>query len=77
MNFKSLKGTAAKLLTVGLLAGAVVLAAPAKANAQEVVVFAGPHYGYHYDRFRAEEFRRHDWRFDHRFDHRYDRRFYR
>ena len=71
------KGITAKLLTAGLLAGAVALAVPAKANAQEVVVFArNPHPVFvRYDRFRHEEFRRD--RFDRRFDHRFDRRYYR
>ena len=59
MNLKSML---AKGMTVGLLAGAVALAAPAKANAAVVVVGVGaPYYGRagYYERLRIEEARRH------------------
>jgi hypothetical protein len=61
MNLKSML---AKGMTVGLLAGAVALAAPAKANAA-VVVVGYPHSVYrpgypdYYARLRFEEARRH------------------
>ncbi len=86
MKVQSMQGTVAKLLTAGFLAGAVALAVPATANAQEVLFAGNPHpvlAGYYhdrrfeYDRFRAGEFRRHEeWRRE-RFDRRFDRRFYR
>jgi hypothetical protein len=95
MNIKSLashvkQGTVAKLLTAGLLAGAFALALPGRADAQQAVVFVGtPHpvfaryerdRRFDYDRVRAEQFRREEWRHDQRFhrshfDH--ERRFYR
>lgn len=59
MNLKSM---VAKGMTVGLLAGAVALAAPAKANAAVVVRVGYPHYVYapdYYARLRFEEARRH------------------
>lgn len=51
----------AKLLTVGLLAGAVAVFTPTKAQAQEVFVGNG-HYARHnfYERQRIEAFRRHE-----------------
>ena len=60
-RFGSVKAMVAKVLTVGFLAGAVVMFAPAKAQAQEI--FIG--HGYHarrgfYERPRVEAFRRHD-----------------
>ena len=68
MTIKNVKAMMVKGVTVGLLAGAVVLAAPAKANA-EVVVGVGfgapyhgaPYYGRagYYERLRIEEARRH------------------
>ncbi len=52
-----------KGVTVGLLAGAVALATPAKANAAVVVGvgFGAPYYGRagYYERLRIEEARRH------------------
>jgi hypothetical protein len=63
MTIKNVKGMLAKGVTVALLAGAVVLAAPAKANAEVVVGvgFGAPFYGRpgYYDRVRIEEARRH------------------
>ena len=60
-----MKAMVAKLMTVGLLAGAFVMAAPAKADAQQfgVVVEAGyPHLDYsqrgYYERQRIEQERR-------------------
>jgi hypothetical protein len=66
MKFANVKSMVMKGVTVGLLAGAVALAAPAKANA-EVVVGIGfgapyyPNYGRaaYYERLRIEEARRH------------------
>jgi len=83
-NLATVKGVVAKVLTVGLLAGAVVMFTPTKAQAQEVIVAPG-FYARHdfYERERIEAVRRHDaWvrtedarRFRHeRFDH---DRFYR
>jgi hypothetical protein len=49
MKLTSVKSMLVKGVTVGLLAGAVALAAPAKANAEVVVgVGFGPHYAYGY-----------------------------
>jgi hypothetical protein len=62
MKLTSVKSMMMKGVTVGLLAGAVALAAPAKANAAVVVVGVGaPYYsrpGY-YERVRIEDARRH------------------
>jgi hypothetical protein len=63
MKLANIKSMLMKGVTVGLLAGAVVLAAPAKGNA-EVVVRVGPgapYYGRpgYYERVRIEEARRH------------------
>ena len=57
----SVKGMVAKVLTVGFLAGAMVMFAPAKAQAQEVVVGVGAPYARHdfYERERLQEFHRH------------------
>lgn len=61
----NVKGLVAKVLTVGLLTGAVAMVAPQKAEAQQIYVQGG--YGYaqdgygregYYERERAEEFRR-------------------
>ena len=79
MKLTNVKSIVKKGVTVGLLAGAVALAAPAKANA-EVVVGIGvraPYYnraGY-YERLRIEEARRHEaWvRAHERFYHGYRR----
>ena len=50
MKLTSVKSMLVKGVTVGVLAGAVVLAAPAKANAEVVVGvgFGSPHYAYGY-----------------------------
>ena len=64
MKSTSVKTTVAKMVTVGLLAGAFVLAAPAKAQAQVSVgvQFGYPvQYGYgpgYYDHLRYEQARR-------------------
>jgi hypothetical protein len=57
----NVNGMVAKVLTVGFLAGAVVLFAPEKAQAQEVFIGGGP-YARHdlYERERIEAFRRHE-----------------
>ncbi len=74
MNIASAKAVVAKVLTVGFLAGAVVLFAPAKAQAQEVFVGNGFHSRHRfYERQRIEAYRRHEafvrerefWRFHH------------
>jgi hypothetical protein len=64
MKITNVKAMVAKAVTVTLLAGAVALAVPAKADAQEVaVVRVGyPHYYYgpdHYAQLRFEQERRH------------------
>jgi hypothetical protein len=83
MKITNVKAMVAKGVTVGLLAGAFVLAAPAKANAQQVaVVRVGypQHYGYYgpdyYARLRFERERRHaEWVRAHQFDrYHYDHR---
>ncbi len=66
MKIANVKSMVIKGVTVGLLAGAVVLAAP-KAEAQVVVAagFGAPYYGSnygraaYYERLRIEEARRH------------------
>jgi hypothetical protein len=66
MKSTNVKSMVAKVMTVGLLAGAVVLAAPAKAQAQIAVgVQLGyPQYGYqqrgYYDHERQEAIARHE-----------------
>lgn len=70
MKLTNAKSMVKKGLTVGLLAGAVALAAPAKANAEVVIgVGVAPYVGYHgpiyygpgyYERLRIEELRRHE-----------------
>jgi hypothetical protein len=67
MKITNVKAMVAKGLTVGLLAGAFVLAAPAKADAQRVVVgveVGYPHNDYarrdYYDHARFEQERRHE-----------------
>jgi len=74
MTIPSVKAIAAKVLTVGFLAGAFVMATAPKAQAEQVLMTVGyPHYEYvrhdGYDRRRAAECRhprefRHDrgWR---------------
>jgi hypothetical protein len=60
MKITNVKAMVAKGVTVGLLAGAFVLAAPAKA--QVVVQVGYPHYVYgpdYYARLRFDEARRH------------------
>jgi hypothetical protein len=61
MKFANVKKMVAKVLTVGLLAGAVVSFAPEKAQAQAVFVGNG-YYARHdfYERERIEAFRRHE-----------------
>ena len=64
MTISNVKAMVAKVLTAGVLAGAVMMAAPAKADAQAVrfgVQVGYPQYGYyHYDHIRRDEYRRHD-----------------
>lgn len=61
MKIANVKAMVAKVLTVGFLAGAVVMAAPTKAQAQEVFVRDG-YYARHnfYERERIEAYRRHE-----------------
>jgi hypothetical protein len=63
MKLAKSKSVFVKGITLGLLAGAVALAAPAKANAEVVVGvgFGAPYYGRpgYYERRRIEEARRH------------------
>src|SRR5271155_1347548 len=63
MKLTSVKSMMMKGVTVGLLAAAVAMAAPAKANAEVVVGvgFGAPYYGRpgYYERGRIEEARRH------------------
>jgi hypothetical protein len=66
MKITNVKAMVAKGVTVGLLAGAFVLAAPAKANAQQSAVgvqVGYPYHGYYgpdyYARLRFEQERRH------------------
>jgi hypothetical protein len=67
MKITNVKAMVAKGVTVGLLAGAFVLAAPAKADAQQFAVgvqVGYSQYGYarrdHYDHHRFEQERRHE-----------------
>lgn len=61
MTIANLKGIVAKVLTVGVLAGAVVMAAPTKAQAQAVFVGDGYNARHNfYERERIEAFRRHE-----------------
>jgi hypothetical protein len=67
MKCTKVKAMVAKGVTVGLLAGAFVLAAPAKADAQQFAVgvqVGYPHYDYarrdYYDHLRFEQERRHE-----------------
>jgi hypothetical protein len=84
MKSTNVKSLIAKVMTVGLLAGAVVLAAPAKAEAQGVAFglqVGYPHYDYsRRDAFefqrreairRQEEIRRAEWLRAHRFHDRF------
>jgi hypothetical protein len=66
MKLTNLKSMFAKVATIGVVAGAIAMAAPAKADAQVVVGvgFGYPHHGYYYGpdyyaRLRMEEARRH------------------
>ena len=76
MKSTNVKAMVAKVMMVGLLAGAFVMAAPAKADAQQfgtVVEVGYPHYDYSrrdYIEFqRREAIRRHEeWLRAHRFD---------
>jgi hypothetical protein len=65
MKLANVKPMLRKGVTVGLLAGAVMMAAPAKANAAVVVGvgFGAPYYGRvgYYERLRIEEARRAEW----------------
>lgn len=78
MKLTSVKAMVAKVMTVGLLAGAVVMAAPAKAQAQGFAEVGFRHYDYsRRDRFeferrqefiRQQEFLRHEeWLRAHRY----------
>ncbi len=62
MKIANVRGMVAKVLAVGVLAGAVVMAAPTKAQAQEVLVGGPGFYARHdfYERQRVEAFRRHE-----------------
>jgi hypothetical protein len=63
MKITDVQSMIAKGVTVGLVAGALALAAPAKADAQVVVSVGYPHYVYgpdYYARLRFEEARRHE-----------------
>jgi hypothetical protein len=67
MKITNVKAMVAKGLTAGFLAGAFVLAAPAKADAQRLIVgvqVGYPHYDYarrdFYDHVRFEQERRHE-----------------
>jgi hypothetical protein len=62
MKLANIKAMVAKLLAVGVLAGAVVIAAPTKAQAQEVSIGVGAPYARHdfYERERIEAYRRHE-----------------
>jgi hypothetical protein len=84
MKSTNVKAMVTKVMTVGLLAGAFVMAAPAKADAQQfgaVVEVGYPHNDYSrrafYERQRIEQerreaIRRHDeWVRAHRFDRRW------
>lgn len=76
MKITNVKAMWTKGVTVALLAGAVALAAPAKANAAVVVGVGAPYYGYgyygrpgYYERMRIEEARRHEaWVRAHQYD---------
>ena len=61
MKIANVKAMVVKVLKVGFLAGAVVMAAPTKAQAQEVFVGDG-YYARHnfYERERIEAYRRHE-----------------
>jgi predicted GNAT superfamily acetyltransferase len=80
MKITNVKAMVAKGVTVGLLAGAFVLAAPAKADAQQVAVgvqVGYPQGGYarrdYYSHLRFEQERRHEgWVRAHEFDRRHD-----
>ncbi|WP_158944651.1 hypothetical protein [Granulicella sp. S190] len=85
MKITNVKAMVAKGVTVGLLAGAFVLAAPAKAQAQQFAVgvrVGYPQYGYgyygpdYYARLRFEQERRHaEWVRAHEFQrYHYDHR---
>jgi hypothetical protein len=70
MKITNVKAMVAKGITAGLLAGAMVFAAPAKANAQRVVVGVQVGYPHYYDHARFEP--RHDvWFYRHDRNYRY------
>lgn len=59
MKLTNVKAMVAKSLTVGLLAGAFVLAAPAKADAQQFAVgiqFGSPNYGSYRDYYAQQRY---------------------
>lgn len=68
MKLTNVKAMVAKVMTVGLLAGAVALAVPAKADAQPVVIgvrVGYPQYAYgpgylRFEQRRRDEFLRHE-----------------
>ena len=65
MKITNVKAMVAKGMTIGLLAGAFLIAAPKQADAQQFAVGVQVGYPYHYDPYRydhwrAEEFRRHE-----------------
>jgi ABC-type sugar transport system substrate-binding protein len=63
MKIANVRSMMTKGVTIGLVAGALALAAPAKADAQVVVRVGYPHSVYgpdYYARLRFEEARRHD-----------------
>jgi hypothetical protein len=80
MKITNVKTIVAKGVTVGLLAGAFVLSAPAKADAQQFAVgvqVGYPQYGYarrgNYDHRRFEQERRHhEWVRAHEFGRYHD-----
>ncbi len=77
MKITNVKAMVAKGVTVGLLAGAFVLAAPANAQQLAVVQVGYPHYGPdYYARLRFEQERRHaEWVRAHEYNrYRYDHR---
>jgi hypothetical protein len=84
MKFANVKAMVAKSMILAVAAGALIIASPAKADAQRIVVgvyAANPYYAPRYDRYefaRHEEFarreallRHEEWVRAHRFDHPY------
>jgi hypothetical protein len=58
MKLTNVKAMATKVIAVGALAAAVVLSAPAKAEAQQFAVGVHVGYPYGYDHYRIEQERR-------------------